>query len=163
MLVLGSIFGLNGQQWSWWRWASWAGAGLVLIVAVLASTGRRTSGARGSGGRIFGCSARCRERRPNGSSLQRSVQGRPLLAARTCLICLRRTGARCSQRRVMARSQSSHLTCPVGGTVNEHRPQATCSYPWWSICSASARSTTWRALSFFSQVRYAIGSALPPR
>lgn len=38
LFMLGSIFGLNGQQWAWWRWAAWTGAGLVLIAAVVRST-----------------------------------------------------------------------------------------------------------------------------
>jgi hypothetical protein len=38
--VLGSIFGLNGQQWAWWRWASYAEGGLVLLVASIRSVSR---------------------------------------------------------------------------------------------------------------------------
>src|SRR6266446_487706 len=38
LFMLGSIFGLNGEQWAWWRWAAWSGAALVLIAAVIRST-----------------------------------------------------------------------------------------------------------------------------
>jgi hypothetical protein len=30
LLVVGFLFGLNGDQWDWWRWTSWAAA---LVVA----------------------------------------------------------------------------------------------------------------------------------
>lgn len=58
LLVLGSIFGLNGQQWSWWSWAAWMGAGLVLIAAVarsalrVAPTSRAARSARLAGGLV---------------------------------------------------------------------------------------------------------------
>lgn len=48
LLMLGSIFGLNGQQWGWWRWAATAGAGLVVIIAVLCSKVRFAESSRTS-------------------------------------------------------------------------------------------------------------------
>jgi hypothetical protein len=59
LLMLGAVFGLNGQQWAWWGWAAWAGAGLVLTAAVVRSTFRVTltsGGARSArlAGGLFG-------------------------------------------------------------------------------------------------------------
>jgi hypothetical protein len=48
LLMLGGIFGLNGEQWRWWRWAATACAGLVLIVALLGSKNRFTVNSRRS-------------------------------------------------------------------------------------------------------------------
>jgi hypothetical protein len=40
LVVLGGIFGLNGEQWRWWRWAATAGAVVVLVAALLPSRAR---------------------------------------------------------------------------------------------------------------------------
>lgn len=40
LVMLGGIFGLNGEQWGWWRWAATAGAVLVATASVLGATGR---------------------------------------------------------------------------------------------------------------------------
>jgi hypothetical protein len=43
LVPAGSIFGLNGGQWSWWRAASWAGAlSFVVTAAAVAFPRNRT-------------------------------------------------------------------------------------------------------------------------
>src|SRR5262245_57336128 len=46
LVVAGSIFGLHGEQWSWWRSASWAGALVVTGAAVLMAASCPTVGRR---------------------------------------------------------------------------------------------------------------------
>jgi hypothetical protein len=49
LVVLGSIFDLNGQQWNWWSGAARAGAGFVVVAAVFWSRLTRLTQRAGGG------------------------------------------------------------------------------------------------------------------
>jgi hypothetical protein len=48
LFMLGSIFGLNGQQWGWWRWAAWLESAIILAAVVLGARSRSAPRSRGN-------------------------------------------------------------------------------------------------------------------
>ncbi|HEV7566427.1 MAG TPA: hypothetical protein VGO31_10750, partial [Microbacteriaceae bacterium] len=54
LVPAGAIFGVNGEQWSWWRAASWAGALSFLVTVSAAAFRRERTESSHPGGKALG-------------------------------------------------------------------------------------------------------------